>query len=463
MGSAPSIDRGRHVSKDKDTVTNLVWALQEHSNWEELAHEGRLLEKLNANQAQYTQLTSHYVLLQYLIQQLGSMSVDNCKACLHIQQLQKRAAAITSPFHRLEADKRLATFDRDLHEGLHAYDNARGAIEWLKAECILQFDRMNIEQEITELAGVEEQGRAKSLKTLQLKQDKLDKRETEQKRQLMAVSMHYHDRNFSGFIEPEDMPGLSATLFSLIDVNKDHRVSADELDRAFSKLGDRIKLNQTELAKLEQKGQGLELQMATLDKDTEEQRKMREDLQVKILRNVEAIDSCTQHHEQLTQWMQDIHHHFEDDGFVNDLRQKLQDLEGLDLPVLLETLLSDANSRDEAIEIGLADCKINLTPPRKHRYLGAQRNLSEAFQKEAVDLEVDVGRQEDQPDELLVEEEEDAERLAAEWSAQKHQEPNLSRASKRQSGKGKKRPSRPLKIQDEEKVPPQPPMTDIVD
>ena len=55
-------------------------------------------------------------------------------------------------------------------------------------------------------------------------------------RESLSVGLNYFDRQQRGAVGPNDCPELSASLFLLLDVNKDGQISHEDLQQALEKI-----------------------------------------------------------------------------------------------------------------------------------------------------------------------------------------------------------------------------------
>lgn len=375
MGSKASVDKKRHHSKPSDTVGNLLWALEETVSLEQLARDLDLQSLLAAQPEAYSDVVSQYLLLHSLVQQVGSLSVDNCKTRMKAVELCKKAAKTKrSPIEQLAIQDRQERLEGYLTEALGAYDNARSAIEWLTSDVRLHFEAQTIEHETKRI-----QAELQDLEHNMLPLGSLDKEIREKKKahekvkadrevhhqKLLVVALHYLDRNFSGYIEPSDMTDLSADLFNVLDKNNDHRISADELNQVLTTLAVKIQHAQQDIRSAESRFRTLQdeqkdLENQALGLPNDESIKLKQEVNmVKLVHNEQHSTKLEQIKSDLEKTKSSIYKSFQQ-GFIEETLAKLKQLNQSDLSAALSRALQDGQAKDVNIGMAETDIKIDL-------------------------------------------------------------------------------------------------------
>jgi hypothetical protein len=140
------------------------------------------------------------------------------------------------------------------------FDNARAAETWLKRDYKFSFNECQVLGElgvaIRKAQKLEQAPKSKNddevaeeeeLKQARAKVNELRGRKRNLQEELstlrfsaMTVAFRYLDKNFSGWLEPEDIPELGSGNFSKLDINNNHRVSVVEFEKSFRDMREAI-------------------------------------------------------------------------------------------------------------------------------------------------------------------------------------------------------------------------------
>lgn len=376
MGS--SVDKYRHASKASDALNNLVWALSELVHIEEMAHETNLEEHLQSRPALFSDITARYVFMHRLINQVILLAMDNCKLRARVVDLEQQVRRVKSPLKKMEGEERLERRKLNFKTGLCAYDNARGAVNWLSKDFALAMS--GVELELAAAAKQEQRRLAldlgKSTAGLEKELDGLEKRHAQNAIEAKAhadrlwstVALHYLDRNFSGSVEPEDIPKLSAQLFNALDHSKDHKISADELHTAVTNSAKNIIAKQTEISATEATLVALQQDLEALDakieaeqgqeKKVQRTRLKQEEAKVKLMRREQHLLRLQQELLALEDNRDSVLRIFET-GFFSEMACKVEALKAdNNLPALLHQILHE--DLMDNVNIGLAETRIKI-------------------------------------------------------------------------------------------------------
>jgi len=153
---------------------------------------------------------------------------------------------------KLNLERRMEENQQALASALGAHDNARAGVVWLQKQYDLGLSMIKLKNELTHkhdqleaLAAAnlppKETENKKGVINHQMKQisDNLiaaDKQQRALRKESLDVGLKYLDANCSGSIEPEDVPTMTAELFNMLDINKNHAITPAELQEAVSKM-----------------------------------------------------------------------------------------------------------------------------------------------------------------------------------------------------------------------------------
>jgi len=170
----------------------------------------------------------------------------------------------TSLLDRAQMEQERGRLDYFIDLGLKRFDIARTTLRWLRWNFDLMVRRKLARERMSSLesqtGGVEEfRNRFGSLAVREpasfllhrqnqayAEKDELDKELLLCERECLSLGLIYLDKNFSGAVEPEELPGLPVYLFNRLDVNHSYSLSTEELQAGISHLSDEI----TELNRL---------------------------------------------------------------------------------------------------------------------------------------------------------------------------------------------------------------------
>jgi hypothetical protein len=191
-------------------------------------------------------LIGKFVFIYKLLQKLVKNGEENFKLRSKIHFLNDQLKN-QKPVAKIQCEQRIEKLTETLTNSLGRYDNATTAINWLKRDYELGFQMMRFNDELRmakaqfERAKTEEIERAKSgefekrLKELKTEKEKLMDAKIEHEREALSVGLAYLDANLSGYLEPEDVPDMTAELFTKLDANRDNRISRQELQEFISR------------------------------------------------------------------------------------------------------------------------------------------------------------------------------------------------------------------------------------
>jgi len=146
------------------------------------------------------------------------------------------------------------------------------------------------------------------------------------RRESLVVGLKYLDTNMSGSIEPEDMPGLSADLFSRLDARNKHKISSsdlmagvDKMEKTIDTANARIADLHRDIDKLDEERQGV---LMGVD-ETPEKRSLRaEQLALNIKSIQETVQQCVAERDKEDAYLRQTYALFQH-GFVESLFAKL--------------------------------------------------------------------------------------------------------------------------------------------
>jgi len=148
---------------------------------------------------------------------------------------------------KVQCEQRIEKLTEILTNSLGRYDNATAAIQWLKRDYELGFQMMRFNDELRmvksqfEHAKIEETERPKigefekRLKELKTEKENLMDAKIDHEREALSVGLAYLDTNYTGYLEPSDVPDMTAELFTKLDANRDNKVSRQELQEFISR------------------------------------------------------------------------------------------------------------------------------------------------------------------------------------------------------------------------------------
>jgi hypothetical protein len=294
-----------------------------------------------------------------LVQLAQEVYMVLCRDQLYGQQNKKvDSKAEHGQTQRLTLERKMHTNHDLLVNWLRDYDNARLAVQWLERYYGVLLRRHQLSEEMQTLrqetsklestTGTDSTLREQRLQLLRQRvaevADELHKNVDavyQLRKDSLAVGLQYLDANASGYIEPEDMPQLTAEIFTRLDLKQRHKISTQDLQKAVDTMTERARNLHGQVEELQCELQALhdeKRQLETKAIDSKVQLRA-EGLQVEILKKTAQTEKLIKEQQDQEDVLRDIYTMFQKgfpEAIFKRLGQKLpgvspvQELEGIE-------------------------------------------------------------------------------------------------------------------------------------
>jgi len=223
---------------EKNAKKNLVQSIQQEVNFaERLVGDRKLFQTLSAD------IMNKGSFLLSIYNKLSSSALHLYKISLRIKlQKVKKNNAETNR----DVQKQL---EADLTNGRGDWQNADAAANWFLHDYDLSSKAIQLQyfpdqsDLIQEKKGDKETQRRMSLELLETETRRL-------KTEALEVGFHFLDSNYSGYLEPTDIPNLCVPVFARLDTTGKHRLRWQDVRKAVSQMETTVDNGRAEINRL---------------------------------------------------------------------------------------------------------------------------------------------------------------------------------------------------------------------
>jgi hypothetical protein len=188
------------------------------------------------------------------------------------------------------------------------FDNAKYALQWLQKHFSLLLTRHTLSREIfecnTQLSRLQMEPQSRESRSQMTSyRNRLHNARTavnnttqyaqQVRREALGVGLQYLDSNMTGFIEPSDVPSMSADLFTRLDFRNKHKISVSDLQNAVDRMEKNIDVQTKRIVEGQGELRHLEDQYNSItDAETNDKSRTRsESLHAEILKKHEHLNA----------------------------------------------------------------------------------------------------------------------------------------------------------------------------
>lgn len=205
------------------------------------------------------EIGAKYLYIDQLLYRM-QQSAQNCYKLHHrnlsvSRRLQSKKTAKLSQTQSLSLQKIYDDSAIALENALRNFDNARNAVGWMYSDYELQIalfrcrHHLLLVRKARQQHGLQPQNVASNtymanldqvLFQLQERYNQLHSELQQNELYCILVALSFYDRTQKGYLIPQDVPEMSASMFSLLDVNNDRSITPDDLQKSIVQLNDRL-------------------------------------------------------------------------------------------------------------------------------------------------------------------------------------------------------------------------------
>lgn len=138
--------------------------------------------------------------------------------------------------------------ERELARGLAEWGNANSASQWLLHDYDLSFRTVMLN--MPEQKGWEDADRYQDVESRKSELDRLVAETKRLKMEALQVGFKYLDRNYSGFLEPSDIPNLPTHVYARLDTNSKHKLSWNDIQKTIDTMETNVYNLRSEITRL---------------------------------------------------------------------------------------------------------------------------------------------------------------------------------------------------------------------